>query len=362
MSCNKKTKIPDNKFKSHEELNKVPCVASDRLLQKVPEFVEIIDVCQDESNTSLVYVNFKINGVFNYTPRIAPEGPIGCMILNVDGDETYRSREVVAPLMLGYHRGNPKSLPLNTQCKTKTFTLAFDFGRVIPQFLFVKEITFRLRMEGILPSRLRHQKFQKLEKSVHDDKLWAKGPTPNPYRLIYDDNLKKLFVYFQFEHGIPCNCNILCKSISGSPSISQYCEDKTSRVIVDYAAGNDPGQLLVQFSDGFGNTSNLVVNPLVNTLPEAPGAYVEEKPKRIEIGISRMSVGGIKLEDSIAYQIWKYDQSLSSARILKDWSYRDYSTFSDMDIIPGRTYGYAVRYRGKFGENSKLSGWRTVKV
>jgi hypothetical protein len=262
--------------------------------------------------------------------------------------------------MLNYYRSEPKALPLNTKCKTATFTLAFDFGRVIPDFLAAKNIEFSLRMEGVLPSRLRHQKFQELEKAVDDTMLWQKGPTPNPYRLHYDSEEQRMFVYFQFEQGIPCNCNILCESISGSPRDIQYCKDKTSRVIVNYVAGSDPGELLFQFSDGFGNSSDLKAHPLIGVLPQPPTVSPEEKPRRVELGITRMSVGGTKLEDGIAYQIWKYDQSISSARIWKDWSYRDFSSFTDTEVIPGRVYGYAVRYRGKFEEESRLSGWSTV--
>jgi len=360
MSCQKNTKVPDNEFLSHEILNKMHCVASDRYLHKVPELVEVLECCQDELNPSIVYIKFKLNGVFDYTPRITKTGKVGCMILRVDNDTSFQRDKVVAPIFLNYHRSDPKSLPLNTKCKDAIFTLAFDFGTVIPEFLGAKEIIFRLRMDGILPSRLKFQKFQKLEKSVFDDYNWKKGPTPNPYRMDYDPDREKLMVYFQFQQGIPCHCNILCESISGDPGVVQYCEDKTSRVIVDFVAGNDPGQLLLYFSDGFGNTSSLDVQPLVKVLPSAPSAYKKEKPRRVEVGFSRMSVGGTKLQDGIAYQIWKYDQSISSARIWKDWSYRAYSTFSDTDVIPGRTYGYAVRYRGSFGEESLLSGWSTV--
>lgn len=360
MSGTGNTKVPDDKFLSHEVLNKMPCVASDRFLQKVPEFVEVVSCCQDELNPSIVYIEFKLNGVFNYTPRISKSGKVGCMILRVDDDTSFETNKVVAPIFLEYHRSNPKSLPLNTQCKTRTFILAFDFGQVIPNFLGAKEVKFRLRMEGVLPARLKFQKFQKLEKSVFHNYNWKKGPTPNPYRMDYDPEREKLMVYFQFQQGIPCHCNILCESISGNPDLVQYCEDKTSRVIVDFAAGQDPGQLLLQFSDGFGNTSDLDIQPLVKVLPASPSAYTKEKPRRVEVGINRMSVGGTKLDDGVAYQIWKYDQSISSARIWKDWSFRNYSSFSDTDVIPGRTYGYAVRYRGKFGEESLLSGWSTV--
>jgi len=362
MSCNKNTKVPDPQFLSHEALDKMPCVASDRYLQKVPEFVKIVNICQDENNTSLVYIEFQLNGVFDYTPRISAMGNIGCKILRVDDDESYADNKVVAPIMLNYFRSVPKTLPLNTKCKTATFILCFDFGRVIPNFLAAKVVHLELRMEGILPKRLNFQKFQTLQKSVSDIEVWQKGPTPNPYRLHYDAGRQRMYVYFQFEQGIPCNCNILCESITGVPQSIQYCEDKTSRVIVDYIAGADPGSLLFQFSDGFGNNSDLSVQPLINTLPEAPSTIPAAKPRRVEVGITRTSVGSTKLDDGVAYQIWKYDESISSARIWKDWSYRNYSSFTDTEVIPGRVYGYAVRYQGKFGEESRISGWSTVVV
>jgi hypothetical protein len=261
--------------------------------------------------------------------------------------------------VLSYWRSNPKSIPINTQCKTKTLTLAFDFGVVIPSFLAAKTVVFELKMDGKLPARLKISDFDVLTKTVKHVKKWAKGPTPNPYKLVYDSNLEKLLIYFQFEQGIPCNCNISCKSISGDPSVAQYCEDKISRVVVDYTSSNDPSSLLVQFSDGFGNTSNLDLKPLIDVTPLAPTVSARKKPRRLEIGISRTSTGGTDLGDNVAYQIWKYDQTLSTARVWKDWSYRSYATFTDTDVIPNRTYGYAVRYRGKFGEESRLSTWST---
>jgi hypothetical protein len=151
-----------------------------------------------------------------------------------------------------------------------------------------------------------------------------------------------MHVYFEFEEGVPCNCNILCQTVTGDSSTSQYCPDSTSIVIVDYVAGNDPSSLVFQFSDALGNRSDLVVDPVFNILPTPPSTLPQTNPRRVEVGISRTTVGGVSLDDEIAYQIWKYEHSPSSARIWKDWNYRSYSTFTDTEVIPGRTYGYAV--------------------
>lgn len=120
MTNNPNVRVPDEDFLSHITLDHAPCVASDRFLKKVPEFVAIDSICQDEQNPAIVYMDIRLNGVFDYTPRISPGGSIGCMILAVDGDNSYTADEIVAPLVLSYYRANPQELPFNTNCTTAT--------------------------------------------------------------------------------------------------------------------------------------------------------------------------------------------------------------------------------------------------
>ncbi len=346
-------RIHNSLFRSPSVLNKLPCVVSDRYLEKVEEIVKILNVCQDELNPSIVWMTISLNGVFDYTPT--------CLLLEVDGDTTFGSNGVKAPLVLSYHRSSISSLPINTNCQTKTYVLAFDFGVKILQFLGSSNIKFRLEMAGVLPANLDIPDFQELSKTIFDIYDWHKGPTPNPYSLQYDTVTQKLSIYFDFNSGIPCTCNITCMAISGNLDNIQYCPDKISKITINYDLQDDPETILLRFSDPLGNYKSLEILPLNNVSPQPPMVSYLSDPKRVEVGLSKNSVNGTKLTDN-AYQIWKYDNTESNISIWKDWSYREYTSFVDMMVVPGNTYGYAVRYKGQFGEESKLSDWTTVDI
>jgi hypothetical protein len=334
-------------------LNKLPCVVADRFLEKVDEVVEVLNVCQDEYNPSVVWMTFSLNGVFDYTPT--------CWILEVDGDKSFTSNGIKAPIYLSYYRNTISALPINTNCQTKTYILAFDFGVVIQKYLGSSDIKFKLEMAGVLPANLDIPDFKDLSKTISHTYGWSKGPTPNPYALQYNNETKKLSIYFDFNSGYPCTCNIACQAISGNINSIQYCADKISQLVVDYKLSDDPQTILLKFSDPLGNFKNLDIRPLTNIRPVAPMVSYLANPKRVEIGVSKSSLGGAKLEDS-AYQIWKYENTDGTLAIWKDWSYRDNTAFTDMMVVPGNTYGYAVRYKGKFGEESALSDWTTIDI
>jgi hypothetical protein len=347
-------KVHNRDFIGPDRLGKLPCVVCSRFLEKVDEKVIILNVCQDEQNPSVVWITFSLNGVFNYTPKLN--------IFRVDEDGSYKNSNITAPIFLSYYRNTVNSLPINTNCQTKTYILAFDFGSVIPNFLGCNVVEFELVMDGIMPENLNIPDFAELTKTIRDINVWTKGPTPNPYRLVYSSNNEKLFIYFDFNDNIPCKCNIECASISGNINTIQYCPDKISRITVDYAQGDDPQSILLRFSDTIGNFKTLDIYPLIGTTPMTPIISALANPKRIEINIDKKSLNGSSVGDKVAYQIWKYNSSISSAFIWKDWSYRDHTTFVDMDVIPGNTYGYALRLRGPFGDESKISNWASKTI
>lgn len=359
MDCgyNKNTKVPDVKFPTPEILNKIPCTGSDRYLVAVPELIEIIDVCQDESNPSIVYIDFKLNGVYNFTPTL--------FIKKVDEDDNYAKVGVTAPIVRSYWRSNPKLENINyifTACKTQQYTLAFDFGSVIPEFLGSNFIDFVLRMDGVLPPELDLPDSKILNKTIEDRQLWNKGPIPNPLKLEYNPTAGKLIFYFEFEDSIPCTCNITCKTLQGNTNSIQYCEDKVSRIVVDYVGGESIDDLLLTFTDAVGNTATLNIEPTVDLTPLKPTLVYLESPRRVELSIKKETTSGRKLKNNTAYQIWRYEGSLNNVSIWKDWAVQEPGTFVDMSIIPGKRYGYAVRYKGEYGDVSKLSDWEVVSV
>ncbi|RMH16975.1 MAG: hypothetical protein D6698_08970 [Gammaproteobacteria bacterium] len=355
MTCTKRTKVKDKDFPSSNRLNKLKCVASDRYLKKVEERVNIVNICQDELNPSLVVIDFELNGVFNYTPT--------CLIRRVDTDGSYKDKKVVAPLLLSYPKSNPTKLPINTNCKTQVFTLAFDFAAVIPNFLSAKEIEIELKMDGTLPPSLKIPDFRRLDKTISHVYRWIKGPTPQFVAIRYNKQSGKLEFIFQFDSGFPCSCNIQCETLSGSIGGIQYCKDKRSRVIVDYTPDNNPQVFSLQLKDALGNTTDISLSPLVELKPLKPTVSVLSRPRRVEVGISKQSVLGADFSDHIsAVQVWRYQGTPSNAKIWRDWNDRDSRTLADTDVIPYSTYGYAVMFRGRFGETSLLSDWAVVNT
>ena len=108
-----------------------------------------------------------------------------------------------------------------------------------------------------------------------------------------------------------------------------------------------------------GNTSSLDVQSILQTVPKPPIVASLTGPRRLEVSISKRARNGEELRE-VEYQVYKYEGSTNNAKVWKDWSPRDWSTFVDTEVLPNRTYGYAVRYRGKFQDISNLSSWTTT--
>lgn len=343
------TKIPDTSFSGPNEINSHPCMASSRWLNLVPETVNITRVCQDSSNPSLVIIDFTLVGVFLFTPSVK--------ILSVDGDTTYTSNNIIAPFAVGHFKNS--TVPINTNCNTFYGTLVFDFSKSILNYTSAQVIVFELVMDGQVPSAFG---ISIPNQSCSDIYTWNKGVLPSPVGLTYDNN-GNLSISFEYKGNIDCTCDIQCFIPSGVSTEINFCPDEVKQVTL-YQNPNqaDPYSVVLQLSDSLGNLSTLEFQSLFTTKPKSPIVMSDTKPKRVNVFISKESQNSVQIENKAAYQIIKYEGSKSNNKIWKDWSTADWNSFVDYEIIPGQKYGYAVRYKGIFGEVSKISDWAELTI
>lgn len=338
------TIIRDEDFTNPLIINTLDCVSADRYLHKVDEAVSIAQVCQDSNNPSLVIVSFSLVGAFLFVPF--------CKILEVDGDTSYQINDVTAPIAIGHYRN--VEIPINTNCATIHPEVVFDFGQVIPNFLSAQVIRFRVGMIGTIPTSF-GLNFPSQTPIV--DYIWTKGILPRPINLTYSNNT--IQVSFEYNGNVDCSCNIQCLVPSGVSHNIAFCPNDIQTINIVQQLSGSPFNMLLTLEDSIGNQSNLSINTVINVIPKPPIITKQARPSRIEISISNQAMDGSILEDS-DYQIIKYVGHPSNHVIWKDWSERSWASFIDRDILPNTTYGYAVRYKGKFEDRSNLSEWSVI--
>lgn len=342
------TKIPDFSFPTVDQINSLPCYTADRFLTKVDEQVLITQVCQDANIPSLVIIDFVLVGAFYFTPF--------CKILEVDGDTSYTTNGVVAPLAIGHFR-NP-DIPIQTNCQTFHGQIVFDFGSVIPDFTTAANIIFELGMIGQVPQSFG---ISFPPQTPTQQFSWTKGVLPSPINISYING--NFNIIFEYKGSVTCNCAIQCVTPSGTTQNIQFCPDQQQMVTIQNGdLSSDPVNFYIQLSDTLGNKSILSVQPVIGTTPRAPTTTIEDSPRRVQIGISKTSANGVAYDETVDYQVLKYYTSTNNLIIWKDWSSRNVSSFIDLDVIPNGVYGYAVRFRGAFGDESNISDWTIVRT
>lgn len=342
------TKIPDYNFSTPDEINPHPCVTADRYLNVVPEQVIITQICQDPNNTSLIVINFTLVGAFEFTPTLK--------ILSVDGDDSYTYNSVQGIFAQGHFK-NP-SIPINTQCSTYHGQLVYDVGSQINNYLGAHSITVELVMVGQIPLSYGVSYPNQTCSNIFE---WQKGVLPSPVALTYNgDNLQ---VLFEFNGAADCSCQIQCFIPSGVTQQLTFCPGERQLVsLYQNSDSTDPYSVLIKLSDAIGNTSNLEFQALLNTIPAPPIVSKEVKPKRINIAILKQSINYVPIDSEVQYQILKYQGDSANYCVWKDWSEQEWNFFVDYDVIPGETYGYAVRYKGILGDLSQISDWSVTTI
>ncbi|MCB1713115.1 MAG: hypothetical protein KDH96_11780, partial [Candidatus Riesia sp.] len=339
-------KIPDSNFLTPDQINQHPCLTSDRWLNAVPAGVTISQVCQDPYNTSLVILTITLTGSFLFSPSLR--------ILSVDGDTSFQDQGIQASFALGHYK-NP-ALPINTNCSTWYGTLVFDVGTKIANFLRSQTIEFELIMDGQIPQAYGVDYPNESASYVY---LWNKGVLPSPVGLTYTDGV--LGVTFEYLGDVSCTCDLTCSTASGVTHTLSFCPDdkQTIRLYQD-TASQDPYSILVQLQDAVGNLSELSIQSVFGTKPKKPDVVKKIQPKRLEVNVTKISANGIELDDSVQYQVLKFEGTSSNISIWKDWSNHSWNHFIDYDILDNKTYGYAVRFKGQFGDESIQSDWTII--
>jgi len=340
------TIISDSNFPNPTVLNAIDCVSSSRYLNKVDESVSIINVCQDSQNPSLVIVSTSLIGAFLFTPF--------CKILSVDGDTSYTTLDIEAPIAVGHYRN--ADIPIDTHCITANPEIVFDFGRVIPNFLSCSTIVFTLGMVGTVPQSF-GVNFQPQTPTV--TYTWTKGVLPRPIGLSYSND--SLMVTFQYDGSKDCSCSIQCVQPLGVSRNLKFCPNETQALKINTSLSGDPYTFTLALQDSVGNTSSIVITSVYNVIPRAPSVSFASSPNRVEIFTDSLSANGMDLGEA-QYQIINYAGTVSNHVVWKDWSDRPQSYFIDRDVLPNQIYGYAVRYRGKFNDISNLSSWTTIST
>jgi hypothetical protein len=344
------TVISDSDFRNPNQLGNLPGYSSSRFLDTIPESVSVVRVCQDSQNPSLVVIDFSIAGSYYFTPTVN--------ILDVDGDGSYHTNQVVAPLFLTDERSS--SIPINTYGGVVNAKIVADFGRVIPNFLYAQRINFELRMVGSVPISYGVSFPAQTPTTSY---LWEKGVLPTPIDISYNNGV--LQVFFEYNGQVDCLCNIQCVEPSGVASRINFCPNDTQSIVINQGLSGDPFTFNLLLTDAIGNLSEFTATSYINVNPANPIVALRRPsksgPLRAEIGISNLSKNGVSIVDA-EYQIVKYTNSPHNYIVWKDWSERPWTNFIDYEIKPGNTYGYAVRYKGKFNDISNLSQWTTIST
>jgi hypothetical protein len=117
----------------------------------------------------------------------------------------------------------------------------------------------------------------------------------------------------------------------------------------------------MKFVDSIGNTSGLSVHAMAGVQPAPPSVLVKGPPKHAQISVFYKTKNETAVNNKKIYvQIWKYTGNPGNAKIWKDWNEYSWKTVFDKDIKSGNKYGYGVKFKGQFKEESYLSSWTTI--
>ena len=342
------TQVADRDFRTPAQINVMAGMSADRYLRAAPPSVSIIQICQDSNNPSQVIIDFSVAGAFYFTPVV--------YITQVDLDRSFGASQVIAPVAILDSRTS--SLPIDTGGGTRTATIVADFGSVIPKFLSAQVIRFTLTMTGSVPLSYG---ISVPAQSPSVDYVWTKGVLPTPIGLNY--NRGSVDVLFHYNGTVDCTCDIQCVTQSGVGRTLTFCPTDSQSVSIPHTMDGDPFSFNLVLSDGIGNISELNIVSVVNVNPKPPIVYSSRVGRtssaRNEVALNSLSLNGITITD-VQYQVIKFIGSVNNYMIWKDWSNKPVTRFVDKDVRPGVTYGYAVRYKGRFNDVSNLSNWTVV--
>ena len=368
------------------------------------ESITIDSVCQDPDNMNICYMDISASGPYNYFVTVMARTIIA------QGGYTGDWIDITESFIEGYggsqdpnvewsHHGGVlevSRLRFNTFCTSLNTRIGFNCGHMLDDdmnnnpnvnnstlgnFATVSKIEFQIHMEGQFPDEAFENTGgchdNELEQQMAEDinafdsldpssniYLYEKGVTPDPYFIYFDPVTNELrIVYVNLGTG-PCACAINCVT----PEIDDFelpvCEEELQIVTVDANdIIGDPTDIQIIFKDSIGNLSDLSVHTVAGVKPRTLGVLVEPKPLHAQIGIHYASINATQIKpDKVKYQILKYTDNEDNFIILKDWSSKKWDMVYDKKLRPGHTYGYAVKFKGEFEEESYLSDWKTIII
>lgn len=332
-----------------------PCIAAGIGGVIVQENLDIIECCQDADNLNIVYLTCTITGVHQYIPKVV---------------FIWDSNEVdVSPFFIPNYKSAGESVfPIVTACSSRTVLLAYDVSSVIPEFKTIPTLTISVTFNGTVDQQAFSSIVQSSSVFVSSNPSATinldKGLTPTPYRLYFDPTNNNLKVQYSNLGNVACLCAINCTAPDTSDFNLTVCKDEIQEInIQNNSIFGDPTNVDIVFTDAIGNTTNIKVHSVLNVKPAAPSAQLQSSPSRIEVGFWFVTVNGTPiLSDKVHIQILRYENNEDNAQVWKDWTTISWKTRFDRDIRSGRKYGYAVRFKGEFGEISQLSDWTVVDV
>jgi hypothetical protein len=329
----------------------LPCTAAGIGGVFVEEKLTVVSVCQDPDNLSIIYIKALIQGVYTYTPTLTIEWGSKFQVFDSKYIPNWKGESV-------------ESFPINTLCSSKTVTLAYDIGSSIDDFASLKEFNIKLTFIGSSDEILSNPVMSDTFKSSNPgfEHLFIKGMSPVPYKLYYDDVTGKLKIQYLGMGDTPCLCSINCVSPTSDDFNLTTCNDEIQEISVNSnSIVGDPSLATITFIDPIGNTTVIGINAMLNVEPIKMTVLKSEDPLRNNITFSYVSINNTTISSAgLSYQILRYVSNPDNLSILKDWSSDSTDSFIDQDILPGKTYGYRVRFKGEFGDVSKSSQWATV--
>lgn len=320
----------------------------------IPESINIIECCQDPDNLNVIYIRCSIAGVYAYTPRVTITWSGG-------------SQDISDLLIYNYRGIGVETLPINTSCSSATVLLAYNVGSVISDFASLASVDITVQMVG-QPTGVFSAGIQTAGIFVSSNPIataaLVKGVTPQPYKLYFDPVTNQLKIQYSNLGGTACLCAINCTTPTVDDFSLTVCENEIQEVTVDATSiFGDPTNVLITFQDSIGNLSNINVHAVATLVPAAPMALRMASPTCINVTIPFISATGTMIDQSkVKYQVLRYENNPGNAVVWKDWTAKSWKTLFDRNIRTGRTYGYAVRFKGEFGEISSLSDWTVIQT
>jgi len=191
--------------------------------------------------------------------------------------------------------------------------------------------------------------------------LLEKGPELSVNGITLLSNNRVQISFSPPESG-NCSCFSTCLPDSG---ISIICNGKETTSIHDI----EPSTYSIfsfNLTDSNSHTNEITVPVVANMDPLIPviGVQTLKPERRAVIGIPFLNSIFEDIQSYVkGFQVERYLNEPSARKIISDWTNDNIQNLVyDTSLKSGNTYGYRLRYLGKYGDFSKWSNWTTVQI